>query len=461
MHLRLDERPFSTVPPAVANGAYQPVSFWQETVDVTPGVPLAEDLDCDVVIAGGGYTGLSVAYHLKQQKPDLDIVILERSVVGHGASGRNGGFAMPLIGWDLYHAASALGEETAGAAYRLMYQAVDHLKQVVAEHQIACDLEATGYILINTCTAREKRARRELELAHRLGFDHTWLDRDALQDYIRCDQYRSGVLDPHPCIINPAKLARGLKAVVEGMGVRIYEQTSINEIVDGAPVQVRTPGGIVRGTQAVLALNGFSGALGFMKSRILPVHTYIVLTEPLSDAQLEAIGWAKHRASLETARNFIHYFRLTADNRIAFGGEDAELYPGGSFRNEDPGIFEALKARFRQYFPTLRDLQFTHAWGGTLGVSVDMFPTFGQGGSAKNIFHACAYAGHGVSLSNYAGAILAPEMLRAAGHNAEAHPGKPFFYNRIPFWLPPDPLRYLGMRGYRALLRAHDRIQGA
>jgi len=201
--------------------------------------------------------------------------------------------------------------------------------------------------------------------------------------------------------------------------------------------------------------------LGFLAREVLPVHTYIVLTEPLTESQLDSIGWKEKRTSLETARNFIHYFRLTADNRILFGGEDAALYWQGRFQDHDDAIAAALKARFRKFFPSLADVQFTHAWGGVLGVTLDMFPTFGRSGAYGNLFHAGAYAGHGVALSNYAGAILAPEMLRAGGHCDVPEASLPFFFDRKPQWLPPEPWRYVGMHVYRRWLRAQDWWQGA
>jgi len=463
MHLKLDPTPFATVPPAVrGDGTYQPVSYWQTTIDVTPGEPLREAVECDVVIIGGGYSGLSVARHLKQLEPKLDVVVLEHSVVGHGASGRNGGFAMPLLGWDLYETVKALGEKEGKRAYDLMYRAVDDFKRLIHEEQIDCDLECTGYLLVNTCAMREKRARQEYELAHQLGYEHQWLEGAALEEYIRCEHFRSGVFDPHPCIVNPAKLARGLKASAEKLGVRIYERSPMQEMSDGATVTVRTPEGSVKARQACVCLNGFGESVGFMKNRVLPVHTYIVLTEPLSDAQLNEIGWAKHRASIETARNFIHYFRLTADNRIAFGGEDADIYKGGVYQTNDSGIEDALRERFREYFPSLAKTKFTHAWGGVLGVTLDMFPTFGQSGAHKNVFHACGYSGHGVSLSNHCGALLAPVMLRATGrYDFDAPKDLPFFWNRAPMQVPGDPYRYWGMKAYRAALRAHDFITRA
>lgn len=463
MHLKLDPRPYAALKPSVSpEGRHQAVSFWHETVPIVPGTPLREKIACDVAIVGGGFTGLSTAIYLKQYCPAWEVVVLERAVCAHGASGRNGGFAMPLLGWDLQYAADTLGVQRAATAYRFMYDAVEHLKTMVQTHGIDCDLESTGYILLNTCKRREARARRELATAHAMGFEHTWLEGSALEEHIRCAQFRSGVFDPHPCIINPAKLARGLKEAAERLGVKVYEQTALEELVDDSPVRLRTPEGQVEARQVVLAVNGYGASLGFMKSRILPVHTYIVLTEPLSDAQLDAIGWAKKRASLETARNLIHYFRLTADNRILFGGEDAELFYGGAYHDTHERCFRDLERAFRRFFPSLAGVQVTHRWGGVLGVTMDMFPTFGVGGERRNIYHAAGYSGHGVSLANYAGRVLAPHILADAGvRDVPDEPIQPFFWGRDPMWLPPDPLRYAGMRVYRQALRLQDRIEGA
>ena len=463
MKLELDETPFAGVGAAVGpDGHHNPVSFWHETVTVSPTPALAEHTTCDVAIVGGGFTGLTTAIYLKKYKPDWDVVVLERAVCAHGASGRNGGFAMPLIGWDLLYAVEKLGLEAGGEAYRFMYGAVAHLKEMVKEHGIVCDLEETGYILLNTCARREARAKRELAASHKLGFDHVWLEGASLEEHIKSTRFRSGIFDPHPCIINPAKLARGLKEVAERLGVRVYEQSPLQELVDGAPVTLKTANGSVKAPRVVMAVNGYGASLGFKKSRILPVHTYIVLTEPLTQAQLEEIGWAKKRASLETARNFIHYFRLTADNRILFGGEDAELFYGGAYHDRFERIFVDLKRAFYEMFPALRDVRITHQWGGVLGVTMDMFPTFGVGGDKGTIYHAAGYSGHGVSLANYAGKVLAPKILADAGvRDLPPSPGLPFFWNREPMWLPPDPLRYAGMRVYRQALRAQDVLEGA
>ena len=458
MKLFADEAPFRKVAPAVdASGGYQPVSFWQQTIAVAPGTALAGDTACDVAIIGGGFTGLSTAYELKQAAPHLDVVLIERSVIGHGASGRKARFAMPLIGWDLTDAAGKLGDDGAKRAYRLMYDAVAHTRRMITENHIDCDLEATGYLLLSTTPRRDAHIRHEVELGRRLGFDHQLLEKPDLEDHIRSDSFRLGAYDPHPIIVNPFKLARGLKDLVERAGVRVYEQSPLLELSDGNPVRIRTPQAEVRARAVVLAVNGYGAGLGFMRRRILPVHTYIVLTEPLSDAQLDSIGWRRRRTSLETARNFIHYFRLTADNRIVFGGEDANLFWGGGYRDFDPPSFEKLERRLREFFPSLSQVRFTHRWGGVLGVTLDMFPTFGVGGDRENIYHAAGYSGHGVALSNYAGRILAPQILAKLGIPAPDNGPLPFIFGRLPTWLPPDPLRYAGLKLYRACLRAHDR----
>lgn len=463
MNLLLNERPYRTVEPAAAPaGAYRPVSYWQETVSVQPGPALAEDLQCDVAILGGGFTGLSTASAIKTAAPSLEVVVLEREVVGHGASGRNGGFAMPLIGWDLTDAVRKLGEEGARRAYRIMYDAVEHLRRTICEQEIDCDREETGYLLLATCNRRVARLRHEAELGKRLGFGLEFLDRAAIREHIESEVFLAGVYDPRPFIINPAKLVRGLKSTAGKLGVKVFEQTPVMKLEDGKPVVLTTPSGRVSARAVVLAMNGYGAAMGFMASRILPVHTYIVLTRPLSTSELASTGWHKRRTSLETARNFIHYFRLTADNRILFGGEDANLFPGGRFEDFHDGMFRKLERRFRRYFPSLRDVDVTHRWGGVLGVTLDMFPTFGVGGNHGSIFHAAGYSGHGVSLSNYAGTLLAPRILKSLGVLATLDAiDTPFFFGRRPIPVPPDPLRYLLMQGYRSALRMQDTWQGA
>lgn len=461
MIIRADARPFRDSPPFLGqDGSYRPVSFWQETVPVQPAEALTGDTRCDVVVIGGGYTGLSTAYEIKRAAPDLDVVVIERAVVGHGASGRNGGFLMPLLGWNLCRTVRSLGRERAAQGYRVMYDAIDHTRAVIRDEGIDCDLEDVGYLLLATCDKRREHVREEAELGRKLGFGYEYLEGDALRAHIDSDAFCAGCFDPRSSVVNPAKLARGLKDAVERLGVRVFERTAVSAIDDGDPVVVTSEsGGTVRARAAVVAVNGYGDALGFMKRRVLPLHTYIVLTEPLDDDVLAAIGWQR-RTSLETARNFIHYFRLTADNRILFGGEDAKMFTGGRFRDADPASFDKLERRLRSFFPALADVGISHRWGGVIGVTLDMFPSFAAGGSHGNLFHGTGYSGHGVSLANYAGKILAPAVIRRLGIDKPTL-APPVRFGRLPFKLPPGPLTYAGMQTYRFALHAQDRWQKA
>ncbi len=458
----LDERPFRSVDHGIVKeGLYQPVSFWHDTLKIRPSVPLEGEISCDVAVVGGGFTGLSVARELKKAEPSLDVVVLERIIIGHGASGRNCGFAIPGTAMDLSYTVAKFGEVGCKEAYELTYRAMDHLRDTIKGAGIECDMEETGFLLLAACRARERRLREHTELAQRFGFGVEWIDEDHLDDFIRSDSFCGGVYDSRTFSMNPVKLARGLMRDAVAKGVRIFEQTPVIELREGTPLTIRTPGGSVRAKCGVLCLNGYGGALGFQRRSILPINVYTVLTEPLSDEEVEGIGWAKRRASLEVSRNFIHVFRLTADNRILFSGEDGVLNYRGRYEDTNGAITETLKRRFKSYFPSLAHKAFTHQWGGLVGASLDMFPTFGRKPGMDNLFHAAGYGGTGVSLSNYAGVLLTPHLLKELGLPPNRALEEPFFFNKQPFQFPAELFAYVGMQAYIMSLKIQDLWQGA
>lgn len=462
MELSIRTTPYETASGGAAeDGEPEPVGFWQETADVTPTDPLTGDRSFDVAVVGGGFTGLSTAHELKSGAPDLDVAVLERDFAGFGASGRNGGFVMPLLGWDLQHLVDEVGREDARHAYDLMYTAIDHVRDLVDGNDLDCDKEEVGFMLLNTSRKRERHTREECRLAREMGFEREWVAGGELDGYVDSDAFLSGCYDPEPFVVDPLKLARERMTLAAEEGVEIYERTPVTSLEShGRGVDIGTPRGSVSADAAVLAVNGYGEALEFRRDRFMPVHTYITLTEPVPEL-LDRVNWGDRRTSFETARNFIHYFRVTEDDRILFGGDDIQLYYGGRFRDRNPGIERDLQRRIREFFPELRDVEFTHSWGGVLSVTMDMLPEFGTADDAGRVHHAAGYSGHGVALANYAGKILAPRVADAVDVDVGFDAEDPFFVDRKPPYIPPDPLRYVGLQLYRRWLDAQDRWQGA
>jgi len=387
-------------------------SFWRDRSlwldrEYTPEPPLAADLECDVAIVGGGYTGLSAAYFLKREQPGLEIALLEREVIGFGASGRNGGFAMTLLGENVEDLIGWVGEERARHAHGYMRAAVDHVVETVREHGIDCALEKNGYLALATSPRHAEKVEGYVRGLRTLGTDAAYWDRDRTRSEIRSDAFYAACHDPHCAILDPARFAWGMKRVVRELGVSIYEGTGARLVEEGPTLRLRTTKDTtVRARTLVLATNAWS-----RWRRTIPVFTYMVATEPLGDTQWKEIGW-RGRQGLETSNRLIHYFRPTVDGRIALGGGDAFYWGDGLSGHDRSARAEMLlKQTLVEWFPCLEGVRFTHHWGGPVLMTVDWFPSMGRTGRHRNILYALAYNGHGVASASYSGAVLRDLLL--------------------------------------------------
>ncbi|GAB4470680.1 MAG: FAD-dependent oxidoreductase [Anaerolineae bacterium] len=438
----------------MARPDYTEKGFWLETAgpyEETP--PLEESLHADVTIIGGGFTGLSTAYHVKQADPGLRVVLLESHVIGYGASGRNAGFAMTLFGLTLGLTRSFFGEQAARQAHHYMERAVDYVGELVERHVLDCDYERPGFLRVATTEAYARRMHHEIELAHRLGLDGIeWLDRDQVAERVRSPLYLGAWWEPRCALVNPAKLAREMRRVCIALGVEVYERTPVTGIDRGQTLEVSTPGGRVTTERLVIATNAWSHLIPGLRPCQVPAFTYIVLTEPLGQEHFEQIGW-QGREGIEDARNLVHYYRLTPDNRLLMGGGDVSIAYGRDMdRDQDETTWRALAAHIAQVFPTLATLRITHRWGGPVSVPVDMAPAIGRLGDERVIW-SLGCMGHGVSLTHLNGLTIA-QMLRGERTELTAT----FFVDRRAIPWPPEPLRWLASVAIRGYMRAEDRI---
>lgn len=434
---------------------YGSAIYWLETAPEVPDPPLKEDLKADVCIVGGGFTGLWTAYELKAADPAMKLVVIEGDEIAHGASGRNGGFAMTLLDMSLYHFVKSVGADAAKAAHKAVSESVEVIGRVCEEREIDCDYTHGGLLVVATNPAQQVRIAKDLEAAEELGLrDFKALTGDQAQELVHSPTYQSGMLEEHCAVLNPAKLARGLKRVLKEMAVEVYEgspATDLQDVSNG--VKISTPLGSVTADQAVLATNAWSSRLPALSRKIVPLYTYIILTEPLSDEQMDSIGWAG-RQGIEDKRNYVHYYRLTADNRILWGGTDGVIYRDLGIKpryDRNDAIFDKLEKTFKKTFPQLSEVGFSHKWGGPVAMTVRFIPVFGTL-DGDRVHYGCGYNGHGVAPSHTGGRILSDLVLgRDRGYTDLC------FVDSSEISFPKNPVSWIGAELTRKALLKQDR----
>ena len=439
------------------NKEFQSKSFWMKTRKYEPDDPLQGEIDVDVAIIGGGFTGLSTAYHLKKAEPTMRIVIFESEVIGYGASGRNGGFNMTLFGLTLSITALRFGKTKAKQAHHYMERAVDLLQDLVSELNLDCDYEHPGFLRVATSEKYKKRILHEIEFAHKLGLEGIeWLDQDRIQEEVKSPMYLGAWWEPRCGILNPAKLSWSWAETIRPMGIEIYERTPVTEVSRGPQkIMLSTPEGKVRAEKVVFATNAWSHFFTKLKSKQIPVWTHVVITEPLTDAQYRSIGW-QNRQGIEDARNLVHYYRLTVDNRIVMGGRDVSVSKGFDMdRDHNDKIFKGLRNDVVEIFPPLKNINFSDAWGGPVSVPIDMAPAIGYLGD-KRVVYSLGCVGHGVSLTHLNGQTVRDLVLERQTDLTDV-----FFVNRTTIPWPPEPLRGLAIKAIVGYMHIEDRLYDA
>jgi glycine/D-amino acid oxidase-like deaminating enzyme len=426
---------------------YSKYSFWLETAgdDLTPRPQLARSTEADVVVLGAGYTGLWTAYYLLRTNPHLNVAVVEKEIVGFGASGRNGGWCsskFPVTPAMLEH---RYGRDAARSLMLAMNDSVDEVARVCQEESIDAQFHKGGILTLARGEHHLPMLRSALEAYSRLGLSQQYRLCNAreAQERVRVTNVCGALYASENASIHPGRLVRGLARAVERRGGLIYERTEVLDFEGGASPRLVTSSGEVRARHAVvLAGESYLTRLAKLHRVVLPVYSLITLTESLTASQWAQIGW-QNRESLASCNNTVDYLTRTADGRILFGSRGAP-YRLGSKISDEQDRHAQTHARIQQmlveWFPMLKGVKFTHAWGGPVGMPRDWMPMT-EFDPATKIAAARGYTGQGVSTTNLTGRILA-ELI--SGRRTELSQ-LPIAQRRSPFW-EREPLRWLAVR---------------
>lgn len=435
-----------------------PYPYWYDDKDEPDSNPtLVRTESCDLCVVGGGYTGLWTAIIAKERDPSRDVVLIESHEIGSAASGRNGGFMESSITHGVMNGFARWPDELA-TLEDLGLQNLNEIEAAIARYRIDCDYERTGVIDVATSAhsaSYVEELREEFQLLRNLKQDVEWLDESAMRAQVNSPTYLGGVWRKgRAALVDPARLAWGLKTAAMSLGVRIYEDTKATAIdKDGVGVLVTTPLGRVRAGKVALATNAFKPLLKRIGHYIAPVYDYCMVTEPLSNAQLAEIGWA-NRQGLSDIPNQFHYYRLTEDNRILWGGYDVIYFWRGKVDKElesRPATWAKLSSHFFTTFPQLEGVKFSHVWGGVIDTCSRFSVFWGQAMQGR-VAYALGYTGLGVASSRFGGEVMV-DLLD--GRRSTATLTK--FVKEKPLPFPPEPFRFAGIQATRWSLDREDK----
>ncbi|MBK9178062.1 MAG: FAD-dependent oxidoreductase [Acidimicrobiales bacterium] len=430
-------------------------SLWLATVpgSLEPRPPLDRDLDVDLAVVGGGYTGLWTALELLKAEPSVRVALVEKEICGFGASGRNGGWCSALFAPELGALARRHGREAALALHRAMTATVDEVGRAAAEEGIDCHFAKGGTVTLVTAPSQLARVRASVTEARELGVPHDdlrWLDAPEARREVAADGVLGAAVTPHCAAIHPARLARGLADAVARRGGQVFEATPALAI---EPRSVRTPGGTLRADVVVRATEGYTTTLPGFRRVLAPLYSLMIATEPLPDAFWDHAGLAR-RQTFSDGRHLLIYGQRTADGRFAFGGRGAPYHFGSRIDprfDREPLVFAALHRTLLGLFPGLDGVRITHQWGGPLGVPRDWHSSVGLDRATGTAWGG-GYVGDGVGTANLAGRTLADLILERDTELVRL----PWVNHRSPRW-EPEPLRWLGISLGLWLSAAADR----
>lgn len=422
-------------------------SFWSGS-QVPSNPALTENIDADVAIIGGGFTGLSTAYFIRKNSPAKSVVVLEAMGCGNGASGRNGAMLLNMTADRYMNMSSDPAMDT--RIYDLTSENIRFLNSLAAATGIDFEIETNGSLQVLNTDSDVADCKAYVAKARAMGIPVEYWNEDQTAAAVGTTVYRGGFYDPHSGQLHPMKLVHAFKSLAAASGTAIYENTAVTQVEEG-PVNVISTlsGHTVRAKSLVLATNAYSSRLGYFRSSVVPIYNYVGITSQLSEATMAQIGWRK-RIPFSDSRTLVHYLGLTRDNRIHIGGgiSDYAFNDGVREPPESGKRFASLRQELVRIFPGLAGVSFETTWSGLVDCSVDFSPSVGRTGKFKNIYYGIGYSGHGVNMTSLFGRIIA-DLERGAAETWMDFP----FVNHSLFYLPNEPFRWLGAQTSMAYYR--------
>ena len=438
-----------------------PASLWwsQLTSPVTTRRALDTHIDVDVCIVGGGYTGLWTARELKRRDQTLRIAVVEKTVCGFGASGRNGGWVSALFPVSNDQISRNYGADSLTHQQTVLQQSVKDIGASLASDNILANFRQGGTLTFARSEVQAKRLQEEVLTSTSSASDFVWLTKEQANERGRVRGSLGASYSPHCARVHPAKLVRGLSDVCEALGVQIYEDSTVTRIIPrhrGHQPEVITPQGSIHAEFVVRATEGFTSTLAGQRRTVAPIYSLMIASEPQSDEFWNEVGFSKYETFADD-RHLIIYGQRTEDNRIAFGGRGSPYHFGSTIEerfDSNKKVFTALGKTLRELFPSLEG-EITHQWGGPLGMPRDLMPSV-HVDYESGIASAGGYTGDGVTLSYVAANALADLITK---------PDVTTEFTRLPFvqrksknW-ELEPFRWVGVNAGLALAKRADHIE--
>jgi glycine/D-amino acid oxidase-like deaminating enzyme len=431
--------------------------YWLAALPAREVTPLEGRAEAEFVVVGAGLTGLWTAIFLKQLDPALDIAVVEQGIAAWGASGRNAGMLSETVDHSHGLAVQHFGKDEARRLAALGETNVAEMTAFLGARGIDCDFEPTGRLSVALTDAHVEEGRRNVQLASELGVrSYRWLEAEDVRTLVHSPLYRGAVevRGGGGGILDPARLTDGLRREAARLGARVYERTAVRAFASqGAGIRLSGDGWQLSARRAILATSAYTHRLlPRVVHRFIPLFDYILVSEPLTASQWEAIGW-KGREGITDGRTFFNYYRPTRDGRVLWGTSEAAYYRGNRVDascEHSPRHYQALKESWRRHFPQLADLEWEYAWGGAICSTTRLTPFFGRAHGGR-ICYGLGYTGHGLGTSRIAGRILAHMALDRATDLFDLP-----IVKRKPFPYPPEPLRGLAVEAVTRALRRVD-----